>query len=99
MFSRAKNPPVRARTRSLTLPTIAALGAVLCVVGAMFATLLLTTRSRDASSKAGRRATQMQQESLQLERTAVDLETGVRGYLITHDASYLEAYDRGRGQL
>jgi PAS domain S-box-containing protein len=83
----------------LTLPTIVALGLVLAVVAAIFATLLLTTRSLDASSKAGRRATQMQQESLQLERTAVDLETGVRGYLITHDRSYLEPYESGRRQL
>src|SRR6185295_19085286 len=83
----------------LTLPTIAALGVVLAVVAAMFATLLLTTRSLDATSKSGRRATQMQQEALQLERTAIDLETGVRGYLITQDKSYLEPYETGRRQL
>src|SRR5262245_24763218 len=99
MFPRVRKRPVRARPRSLTLPTIAALGLVLTVVAAMFATLLLTTRSLDSSSKAGRRATQMQQEALQLERTAVDLETGVRGYLITHDRSYLEPYENGRRQL
>src|SRR5215468_2402445 len=99
MFPRVRKRPVRARPRSLTLPTIAALGLVLAVVAAMFATLLLTTRSLDATSKAGRRATQMQQESLQLERTAVDLETGVRGYLITHDRTYLDPYERGRRQL
>jgi two-component system sensor histidine kinase/response regulator len=99
MSSRATHRLVRARPRSLTLPTIAALGAVLAVVAAMFATLLLTTRSLDATSKSGRRATQLQQEALQLDRLAVDLETGVRGYLITRDRDYLEPYERGRRSL
>src|SRR4051812_8425947 len=99
MSSRAKHRLVRARPRSLTLPTIAALGAVLAVVAAMFATLLLTTRSLDATSKSGRRATQLQQEALQLERLAIDLETGVRGYLITRDKDYLEPYEQGRQSL
>jgi CHASE3 domain sensor protein len=80
----------------LTLPTIVALGAVLVVVAGMFATLLATTRSLDATSKSGRRATQLQQEALQLDRIAVDLETGVRGFLITRDTSSLEPYERGR---
>src|SRR4051812_14592039 len=99
MFPRVKSRPVRARPRSLTLPTIAALGLVLAVVAGMFATLLLTTRSLDASSKSGRRGAQLQQEILQLERTAVDLETGVRGFLITRDESYLQPYESGRRAL
>ncbi len=99
MSSRAKHRHVRARPRSLTLPTIAALGAVLAVVAAMFATLLLTTHSLDATSESGRRATQLQQEALQLERIAIDLETGVRGYLITRDRDYLEPYEQGRRSL
>ncbi len=90
---------MRARPRSLTLPTIAALGVVLAVVAAMFATLLFTTRSLDATSNSGRRSTQLQQEALQLERLAVDLETGVRGYLITRDRDYLAPYEQGRRSL
>src|SRR3954470_4380433 len=96
MSPRARHRLVRARVRSLPLPTIAALGLVLVVVAAMFAMLLLTTRSLDATSKSGRRATQMQQDALQLERTSIDLETGVRGYLITRDPSYLQPYESGR---
>src|SRR4051794_12073878 len=96
MSPRAEHRLVRVRVRSLTLPTIAALGLVLVVVAAMFAMLLLTTRSLDATSKSGRRATQMQQDALQLERTSIDLETGVRGYLITRDPSYLQPYESGR---
>src|SRR6266545_4973367 len=99
MSPRATYPSVRARPRSLTLPTIAALGLVLAVVAGMFAMLLLTTRSLDATAKSGRRATEVQQEVLQLERTAIDLETGVRGFMITRDSSYLEPYERGRHAL
>jgi two-component system sensor histidine kinase/response regulator len=83
----------------LTLPTMIALGAVLAVVAGMFATLLLTTRSLDATSRSGRRATQLQQDAAQLERSAVDMETGVRGFLITRDAAYLEPYERARASL
>src|SRR3954447_23677917 len=99
MSPRATTRVVRARSRSLTLPTMIALGAVLAVVAGMFATLLLTTRSLDATSRSGRRATQLQQDAGQLERTAVDMETGVRGFLITRDAAYLEPYERGRASL
>src|SRR4051794_16699473 len=99
MSPRARHRLVRVRVRSLTLPPIAALGLVLVVVAAMFAMLLLTTRSLDATSKSGRRATQMQQEALQLQRISIDLETGVRGYLITHDPAYLQPYESGRRSL
>src|SRR3954454_11307879 len=95
MSPRAEHRLVRVRVRRLTLPTIAALGLVLVVVAAMFAMLLLTTRSLDATSRSDRRATQMQQDALQLERTSIDLETGVRGYLITRDPSYLQPYESG----
>jgi two-component system, sensor histidine kinase and response regulator len=78
---------------------MAALGAVLAVVAGMFAMLLLTTRSLDATSKAGRQASILQQQAADLERTAIDLETGVRGYLITRDRSYLEPYERGRASI
>src|SRR4051794_20833444 len=99
MFPRTTTRVVRARPRSLTLPTMLALSAVLLVVAGMFATLLLTTRSLDATSKSSRRATQIQQESGRLERSAVDLETGLRGDLITRDRTYLQPYDDARASL
>ncbi len=78
---------------------MAALGAVLAVVAGMFALLVVTSRSLDATAKSSRRATQVQQQASQLERISVDLETGVRGFLITRDQSYLEPYERGRGAI
>ena len=41
----------------------------------------------------------MTQSTLQLERTVVDLETGVRGYMLTDDESFLEPYHRGRQRI
>ena len=57
------------------------------VVAGMFASMVVTVRSLDATSKAGRKASEMTQSALQLERLVVDLETGVRGYLLTDDTS------------
>jgi two-component system sensor histidine kinase/response regulator len=76
-----------------------ALSAVLLVVAGMFTMLVVTTRSLDATSKSSRRAARIQQEGAQLERSAVDLETGLRGYLITRDRTYQEPYDRARSSL
>src|SRR4051794_166700 len=94
MLPRAKRRP--ARTHSLTLPTMGALGGVMVVVAGMFAALLLMGTSLDATAKSGRRAALVLQEADQLERAAVDMGTGVRGYLLTGDRGYLAPYDAGR---
>jgi two-component system sensor histidine kinase/response regulator len=72
-----------------------ALGLIAIVVAAMFTTMLVTVRSLEATSKAQRSTSEMTQESLELERTVVDLETGVRGYMLTDDRRFLEPYRRG----
>jgi two-component system sensor histidine kinase/response regulator len=90
---------LRSTSRSLTLPTMLALAAVLIVVAGMFAALVLTGRALDSTAHAVRRATVTQQEAGRLERTSVDLETGVRGYLITRDRAYLKPYEEGRRDI
>src|SRR5262249_36989443 len=99
MTPRATTRVVRAQPRSLTLPTMAALGAVLSVVVGMFVFMLLPSRSLDKTSIQARHAIQSEQSAAELERIAVDLETGVRGYLLTHDVSFLQPYDAGRNSL
>ena len=71
---------VHARPRSLRLPTLAALGLIATVVAGMFVSMVVTTRSLDASSKTGRKSSEMTQSALELERVVVDTELGVRGY-------------------
>ncbi len=96
MSRRSAIPFLRARPRSLVLPVLAALVLIAVVVAGMFAALVTTVRTLDATSKTQRRATAMTQSALQLERIVVDLETGVRGYMLTRDPEFLEPYRRGR---
>ncbi|RKQ87888.1 PAS domain S-box-containing protein [Solirubrobacter pauli] len=86
----------RVRPRSLRGPILAALVLIAVVVAGMFALMLISVRSLDTVSKAQRRTTAMTQATIQLERTAVDLETGVRGFLLTGDRKFLEPYEQGR---
>ncbi len=65
----------------------------------MFASMVVTVRSLESTSRAQRSTSEMTQESLALERVVVDLETGVRGYMLTDDPRFLEPYRRGREKL
>src|SRR4051812_31290209 len=90
---------LHARPRSLGVPTFAALALIATVVACMFATMVVTVHSLETMSKAGRSTTEMTQDTLQLERIVVDLETGVRGFMLTHDPRYLEPYEKGRTRI
>src|SRR5215207_6795630 len=90
---------LRTRMRGLGLPLLVALILIAIIVASMFATMVVTVRSLDATSEALRPTTQMTQDALSLERLVVDLETGVRGYMLTNDQRFLEPYRRGREQL
>src|SRR4051812_48538770 len=90
---------LRVRPRSLRGPILAALALIASVVAGMFATLLVTVHSLETVSKAQRRTSAMTQSTQQLERTVVDLETGVRGFMLTDDLEFLEPYDRGRRRI
>jgi PAS domain S-box-containing protein len=92
-FARSLLP---SHARSLSRPTFAVLAVILLVVAGMFVTLLVSVRSLDSTSRANKAAAEINGRALKLERTAVDLETGVRGYLLTHDRKFLEPYNRGR---
>jgi signal transduction histidine kinase/DNA-binding response OmpR family regulator/HAMP domain-containing protein len=82
--------------RSLTLPTMAALGAVLVVVAGMFTGLVLTVRALDSTSQAARRAADVRESAIELERLVGDVETDVHAYLVTRDPRFRSAYERRR---
>ena len=92
-------PSLRIRPRSLRGPMLVALALIVVVVAGMFAMMVMSVRSLEAVSKAQRRTSSMTQETLQLERTVVDLETGVRGFMLTNDEIFLEPYRRGQRRL
>ena len=99
MFPRFATAFFRTRTRGLSGPTFTALAAIAIVVAGMFASMVTTVRSLDSLSKDGRRSSDVVQSTLRVERLVVDLEVGVRGYLLTDDPRFLEAYDNARGGL
>src|SRR4051812_26177097 len=92
-------PIVRVRPRSLRAPLFTALTLIAVVVAGMFVTMVETVRSLETISQENRRATDMTQSTLHLERIVVDLETGVRGYMLTNDPRFLEPYEKGRARI
>jgi len=78
---------LRARTRSLSVPTLAALGLVAIVVAGMFATMLVTVRSLDATAKAQRAASELSLGSLAgLERVFEDTRDALQAALTSESA-------------
>src|SRR5918911_1373519 len=91
--------PRRPHARGLTPPTLAAFAVVLTVVAGMFALLLAGVRAMDSDVATAREGSQVLAASNQLERVVVDIETGLRGYLLTRDPQILQPYDDGRAAL
>src|SRR4051794_25269583 len=87
------------RARGLTAPTLAAFAVVLALVAGMFALLVAAVRAMDGDVAAARQANVVLQASGQLERVVVDVETGLRGYLLTGDPQMLQPFDEGRAAL
>src|ERR1044072_4413100 len=99
MSPRFATASLRIRMRGLGLPLAVALSLIAIVVATMFATMVVTVRALEATSRAQRPTTQMSQEALGVERLVVDLETGVRSFMLTGDRRFLEPYDANRAQL
>src|SRR5690349_14856114 len=99
MSPRFATTTLRTRMGGLGLPMAVALSLIAIVVGGMFAIMVVTVRSLDATSRAQRSTGQFTQDALALERLVVDLETGLRGYMLTDDRQFLEPYENARQQL
>ena len=91
---------LRTRTRGLSGPTLVALALIAIVVAGHvrddgrlrpLARRHLQGGAQDERDDADARS--------QLERLVVDLETGVRGYMLTDDTRFLEPYQRGRSSI
>src|SRR5688500_10114683 len=91
MTERSLNPG-----RGLAVPTFAALALALLAFGGVFVALLLSVRAFHEQSDGARRAEQVLHHSTATERAVVDIETGLRGYLLTGDSRFLEPYEEGR---
>jgi CHASE3 domain sensor protein len=83
-------------SRGLTAPTLAVLGLVLVLVTGTFAALATSVRGFHDESGAARRAERVLGLSARAERDLVDVETGLRGYLLTRREHFLEPFYSGR---
>ena len=77
----------------------AAFGAVLLLVAGVFLLLVLTISTVRGDAGLRRQTYAVQQTDAATERSVIDLETGVRGYLLTGDRVFLKPYFLARVKL
>jgi two-component system, sensor histidine kinase and response regulator len=82
--------------RGLSAPAAMAFALVILLISGTFATLLVSVRGFHDGAAGARRAEQLLAHSNGAERNLVDVETGLRGYLLTRDTTFLEPYEAGR---
>ena len=88
-----------AHGRGLIGPTLAAFAAVGVLVCIVFAFLLEGMSSMKSTADLARRAERVVLLTSRLHRLTVDLETGVRGRLLTGDDAYLTPYRDAQRQI
>ncbi|MDX6715571.1 MAG: two-component system, sensor histidine kinase and response regulator [Baekduia sp.] len=81
-----------ARRAGLTAPTLVAFGVVVLLVCAIFAFLLHAVSRVRTDAEHARSAQRTVMLTSRLNRLTVDLETGVRGRLLTRDDAFLAPY-------
>jgi two-component system sensor histidine kinase/response regulator len=82
--------------RGLSAPTAAAFVLVIVLITGAFGALVLNIREQHAAAQDALRSERIINASNAAERDLVDVETGLRGYLLTHEPQYLQPYEAGR---
>src|SRR3954453_12419687 len=90
---------VAALRGGLAAPVLGAFALVLIAVGTMFALQLRAVSELDATADGARHAEEVLGVSNALERRVIDVETGLRGYLLTRREVFLEPFDAGRAEI
>jgi signal transduction histidine kinase len=85
--------------RGLTGRMVVASGLLALIVGAAFAAVILTSTNLRGTTELRRETTQELAAADALEKSIIDLETGLRGFVITRDESFLEPSNAARAQL
>jgi two-component system, sensor histidine kinase and response regulator len=83
-------------SRGLSRPTAAAFALVIILITGTFGALALNIRGLHDDAQNALRAERILGQSNAAERDLVDIETGLRGFLLTGEAEYLEPYEAGR---
>ena len=90
----ARIPSDRGRA-TLSRSTYAAVGVVVAVLALVFASLIVATSGFHDEARSVSSAQEVLQTANELERTVIDVETGLRGYLLTGEDDFLAPFDAG----
>jgi signal transduction histidine kinase len=83
----------------LTSRTVVASGALAATVTASFALSLVAIATLRDRERQVTGSLERLQAATELERRVIDLETGVRGFVLTHEERFLEPWDGARADL
>jgi two-component system sensor histidine kinase/response regulator len=89
----------RRGARSLTRLTLAVIATVLVGVAAMFASLIVATRSFQDRAESAHAAESLIHHTYELEQRVLEVQTGLRGYLLTHDERLLRPFAAARNVI
>jgi len=74
-------------------------GLLTLVLGATFAILLLAVDDLRGAARAARASEEVLATANEMERLVIDLETSVRGFVLTREERFLEPWDNARRSL
>src|SRR5580658_2124983 len=86
-------------SRSLSGLVVTLFAIVAALVGVVFAAQLIAVTSLRDDTVSGRQTTDLLTVSYGTEISVLDMETGLRGFLLTREPSFLQPYYLARGQL
>jgi signal transduction histidine kinase len=91
-----QQPIERGLRGGLTGRTVAASAVLVLVIGAAFTVLVLADAELRKTTQLSRTSQEVLGAANRLERLVIDLETGVRGYIITGDERFLAPWEAAR---
>jgi signal transduction histidine kinase len=87
-------PPVSLQTRLIAASVVLAV----LVIGVFVALIFAASAARTATNEQAR-SKNVTTSALQLEKLILDLEAGLRGYVLTGNSNFLQPYTTAKGQL
>ncbi|HTX47623.1 MAG TPA: response regulator [Solirubrobacteraceae bacterium] len=87
------------RSRSLSGLVVTLFAMVALLVGVVFVAQLMAVINLRGDTVSGRRTTDLLTVSYGTEISVLDMETGLRGFLLTREPRFLQPYYMARGQL
>ena len=91
--------PESLRRASLSKALFGAFGVTLVIIAGVFVVLALSVNGLLGDAAQNSRSNEVLQRSAMSERLVVDLETGLRGYLLTGQPRFLDPYLDARAAL